>query len=250
VIDADVVVGDDCRIGPHVHLTGHTTIGRGTHIHTGAVIGDEPQDLGFKGERSYTRIGEACQIREYVTIHRGSAPESCTLVGDRVMIMAYSHVGHNCSLASAVIIANATQLGGFVEIGERAFLSGIVGVHQFVRIGRVAMIGAMNRVMQDVPPFSLVQDGCVQGANVIGLRRAGIPAPTRTAIEAAIKLLLLSGLNRPNALARIQERFGHLAEIEEMSRFVAGTKRGILRGRGRKPAETEPTTAETSSDDA
>lgn len=231
VIGADVVVGDDCRIGPHVFITGHTRLGSGTVVHTGAVLGDEPQDLHYEGGRSFLEIGTNCVIREYVTVHRGTETDSKTVVGNNVMLMALAHVGHNCTIGNNVVVANVSALGGHVHIEDRAFVSASVGVHQFVRIGTMAMVGGFNRVTQDVPPYCLLQDAVVHGPNTVGLRRAGIAADTRTAIKNAIKLLYFSGLNRMNAVEKIRDEFGGIPEVDHLVDFIESTKRGLMSGR-------------------
>ena len=185
VIDGEVTVGDGVRIGPHVHLTGCTTIGAGTKIHTGAVIGDEPQDLHNTGEGCTTVIGKACIIREYVTVHRGAMPGTSTVVGDGVLLMAFSHLGHNCVLGNNSIIANATLLAGHVEVGEKAFISGACVVHQFCRIGPFAIVGGKSGIGQDVPPYCMYQFGGVAGPNAIGLRRNGFDTTARAQIRKA-----------------------------------------------------------------
>jgi len=232
VIDANVVLGDGCRIGPHVYLTGHTRIGAGTVIHAGAVIGDVPQDLHFDGSVSHTAIGSHCILREHVTVHRGAGAGTTTVIGDQVMLMAGTHVAHNCRIGNHVIVANASLLGGHVEVQDRAFLSGLVAVHQFVRIGTLAMVGGMNRLTQDIPPYCLFQEQSVQGVNVVGLRRAGCPPATRSTLRRAVKIFFFAGLNRPSAVRRIREECEAFPEIEEFLRFVEGAKRGITRGRG------------------
>ncbi len=229
VIDEHVQLGDSCRVGPHVHLTGHTTIGAGTKIHAGAVIGDEPQDLGYDGSRTYLNVGENCTLREYVTIHRGSDAESATTVGDNVMLMAFCHLGHNCHIGNNVVIANTSTLAGHVEIEDRAFISAAVLIHQFVRIGTMAMISGGDRVVQDIPPFCMFHKH-LRGPNTIGLRRAGIDAAGRTAIRAAIKAYFFSGLKRSNALQQIVEEHGDVPEVARFVTFIEGTKRGIASG--------------------
>ena len=238
VIDENVVIGEACRIGPHVHITGHTTIGSDTVIHAGAVIGDEPQDVHYDGSVTYTEIGKKCHIREYVTVHRGTAAGSKTILGDNVMLMAYSHVGHNCRLANNVILANASHLGGHVQIEERAFLSAGVLLHQFCRVGTLAMIGGVNRVVQDVPPYCLLQDGVIQGVNIIGLRRAGFSSEARKAIQRAAKIYFFMGLNRPNALTQIRQELHDVPEIETFATFIENTTRGIVDGRTAKNGKT------------
>ena len=237
VIDDHVEVGDNCRLGPHVHLSGWTKIGEGTHVHTGAVIGDEPQDLHFTGAESYTVIGSGCMIREYVTVHRGAKPGSVTEVGDNVMLMAMAHLGHNCRIGAGAILANNTVLAGHVEVGERAFLSGRVMVHQFCRIGSLAIISGGALIYQDVPPFCMFRTGCVRTANVVGMRRAGIDAASRLAVRQAIKLAFYEKMTRPVIIARLEELFGdRIPAVVTFRKFFEATKRGIAPG----PASWRP----------
>lgn len=238
VIEDEVQVGDGCAIGPHVHVSGHTRIGEGTRIHAGAVIGDRPQDLHYGGEVAYTDIGANCTIREYVTIHRGTAEGSRTVVGDHVLLMAFVHLGHNCQISDHVVIANGTMLAGHVHVGTRAFVSAGVMVHQFVRIGRLAMIGGGNGIGQDVPPFCMLQYDQIQGPNVVGLRRAGFDDKTRLAIRGAIKTYFFNGLNRVNALEEIRATGPLCPEVEEFVQFVEGTRRGICPGHMSKARKT------------
>ncbi|HPY90099.1 MAG TPA: acyl-ACP--UDP-N-acetylglucosamine O-acyltransferase [Lentisphaeria bacterium] len=245
IIDENVIVGDGCKIGPHVHLTGHTTIGANTKIHAGAVIGDAPQDLHYNNEISYTDIGEDCVLREYVTIHRGTEEGSRTTVGKGVLMMAFSHLGHNCVIGDHVVIANASLLAGRVEVGPRAFISAGVMIHQFVRVGRLAMIGGGNGIGQDIPPFCMLQHEQIQGPNVVGLRRAGLSENARAAVRQAIKLYFLFGLSRMGAIERIRAEVPSCPEVEEFIDFVLKTKRGISPGRRLKTsAETTEATSE------
>jgi UDP-N-acetylglucosamine acyltransferase len=172
VIESGVSIGDGTSVGPHCHILGATRIGRDNRIHAGAVIGDLPQDLHFKGEPSYTRIGDHNVIREYVTIHRGTDPESETTVASGVMLMAASHVAHNCTVEDGAILANGALLAGHVRVGAFAFVSGHVVVHQFCRIGRVAMVSGGSRITLDVPPFMTASgNSVVVGVNAVGIRR-------------------------------------------------------------------------------
>lgn len=239
VIGPNVKIGDNCVIGPHVNLSGRTTIGRGTKIHVGANIGDEPQDLHYEGADSCTDIGEDCIIREYVTVHRGVEEDSHTRVGNRVMLMAFSHLGHNCQLADDVVVANASLLAGRVEVGAHAFISAQVMVHQFCHIGTYAMIGGGNAIGQDVPPYSLVQFAVVRGLNAIGVRRAGFSAETRQAIQAAIHATCFEGLARPNAIAKIRAELPQLPEIVAFADFLEKSTRGITPGLGTKHNSNE-----------
>ena len=231
VIDENVVVGDNCVIGPHVYLTGHTTLGEGTKVHNGAVVGDAPQDLHYQGETTYVDIGRNCVIREYVTIHRGTDPGTRTVIGDNVMLMAFSHVGHNCQIANNVVVANATLLAGHVQVGERAFISANCMVHQFVRIGRLAMVGGGNAMNQDLPPFCLLQKDEVLGTNIVGLRRAGLSDTARNALHQAVKTYFFYNLPRMNAIEKIRNEVEPCPEIQEFIDFVMETKRGIVPGR-------------------
>ncbi|MBP5638148.1 MAG: acyl-ACP--UDP-N-acetylglucosamine O-acyltransferase [Victivallales bacterium] len=239
VIDNDVVIGDNCSIGPHAHITGHTTIGDNTVIHAGANIGDAPQDLSYRGQLSYTEIGKDCIIREYVTVHRGAEEGSKTVIGDHVMLMAFSHVGHDTIIARDVVVANATLLAGHVTVGEHAFISANVMIHQFVRIGRLAMVGGGNAITQDVPPFCLLQWDQIQGPNIVGLRRSGMDETTRNTLRAAIKTYFFDGLARQNAVAKIQENLQVLPEVQEVIDFIMSTQRGIIPGRDTKPHHRE-----------
>ena len=238
ILEGPVELGDGCVIGPHCHLLGHTRLGAGCRVHVGAVIGDRPQDHSFRGDRSYTVIGEHTTIREYATIHRGAIPESTTSIGSHCMLMAFTHVGHNCQLGDAVVLANMTQLAGHVQIESRAFLSGFVLVHQFVRLGAGVMITAAARLGQDVPPYCLVGvEAAVYGPNTIGLRRAGFSPELRRAIRESLKLLYFSGLKRPDALAQIEAKHGKLPEVAHLVAFVRSSKRGIIPGNAKFAAE-------------
>lgn len=234
VIGPNVIIGDDCVIGPHVVLSGNTTIGRGTKIFTGANLGDEPQDLHFTGANSFTDIGEDCIIREYVTIHRGVEEGSRTVVGNHVMLMAFSHLGHNCQIADEVVVANATLLAGRVEVGYHAFVSGGCMVHQFCRIGALAMIGGGNRLTQDVPPFCMLQEETIQGINAVGVRRAGWSHEAIDAIRDCIRITCFEGLSRPNAIEAIRATVPQTPEVQQFIQFLDATKRGITAGRGVK----------------
>jgi UDP-N-acetylglucosamine acyltransferase len=231
VIEEHAEVGDGCIIGSHVSIVGHTTVGEGCHIHTGAVIGGEPQDLGYKGEVSTVKIGKRCTFREYVTIHRGTKPGTVTEVGDECFLMAMVHLAHNVKLGSRVIIANGTMLGGHVEVADRAFISGAVTVHQFVKIGRVAMVGGAAGLSKDVPPFCLVQSmgrNIVAGLNVVGMRRAGLTPADRKDIKEAFKVLYQSGRNVSQAVALLKTNFP-TGPAAEFAAFVEQAHRGICR---------------------
>lgn len=229
VIAGDVRIAEGCRIGPHVTLHAGTEIGEGCDVHAGAVIGDVPQDLGFKPCESGVRIGRGCVLREGVTVHRGTQPESVTEVGEGCYLMGFSHYAHNCRLGRRVIVANGALLAGYVQVGDRAFISGNCLVHQFVRIGKLVMMGGGSAVSKDVPPYSLVgalhlNEVC--GLNVVGMRRAGLSAEERRKVKTAMAIVYHSGLNARQAAARLHEEndAGPAAEIAE---FISGSERGI-----------------------
>jgi len=228
-IDRDTQIGDGCVIGPHSVILRYASLGRNCRVHACAVLGDLPQDLAFKDEPSYVKVGASCVFREGVTIHRGTKPGTSTVVGDSCFLMANSHLGHNVQLGNGVIIANGALLAGYVEVGERAFISGNAVIHQFVRIGRLAMLSGCSGIGKDVPPFCTTVGVCrnrISGLNVVGLRRAGIGPEERQAIRSTIKILYRSGLNVSQALARIKKEFTQPA-VQEICAFIEASKRGI-----------------------
>jgi UDP-N-acetylglucosamine acyltransferase len=231
VIQRDTRIEDGCVIGPHAVIYRHTSLGPGCQVHAHAVLGDVPQDLAFKENVSYVRIGARCTLREGVTIHRGTKPETATVVGDDCFLMANSHLGHNVQLGNGVIMANGVLLAGYVTVGDRAFLSGNVVVHQFGRIGRLAMVSGGAALSKDVPPFCTVPSvsrNRIVGMNVVGMRRAQMGPADRKAVKAAFQILFRSGLNTSAAVARIQAEFAS-GPGRELGDFVAASKRGICR---------------------
>ena len=176
VIGPQVSLGPDCSIGPHVVLDGRVRMGRGNRIFPGACIGLEPQDLKYTGDPTEVVIGDDNTIREYVTINRATTDSQQTRIGDGNLLMAYSHLGHNCALGDRIVIANGVAVAGHVVIGDRAVIGGVLGIHQFVQIGTLAMVGGMSRIERDVPPFTLVEGhpSRVRALNTIGLRRSGL----------------------------------------------------------------------------
>lgn len=231
VIDSDVTVGDGAVIGPHAVIHRYTTLGANCRVHAHAVLGGIPQDTAFKEFPSYVRIGAGTLIREHVTIHRGTKPETATEVGEGCFLMVNSHLGHNVKLGNQVIIVNAALLAGYVEVGDRAFVSGNVVLHQFVRVGRLAMLSGLSGISKDVPPFCTtagLMPNSVGGLNVVGMRRAGIAAPERLQIKRAFDLVYRSGLNVSQAVERIRaEGLGGAAA--EFGAFAESSKRGICR---------------------
>lgn len=230
VIAGDVSIGDDTIIGPHAVLHPFTTLGRGCSVHAHAVLGDLPQDLAFKPEnRSFVKIGDGVTIREHVTIHRGTKPDTVTEVGDGCFLMAGAHLAHNVRLGRRVLMANNALLAGYVEVGDGAFISGGAVVHQFTRIGRLALLSGLSGIGKDVPPFCIchgVTRNEVAGLNVVGLRRAGIDATARKQIKRAFDLLYRSGLNFRAVPAAIRGEFNEGPALE-IAAFVEASKRGV-----------------------
>jgi UDP-N-acetylglucosamine acyltransferase len=229
VIGAQTVIGERTVIQSHVVIEGEVTIGAGNFIGHGAIIGAPPQDLSFAPERkTKIEVGNDNVIREYCTIHRGSAEGSATKIGDKNFLMAGAHVGHNCEIGNNVIIANNCLLGGHVRIDDGAFLGGGSTFHQYMRVGRLVMVQGSSAFGKDLPPFVVAAErNSVFGVNVVGLRRAGFSAKDRDEIKNAFKLLYTSGLNVSQALEKAATtKFG--APAQEFFEFVAqAKKRGI-----------------------
>lgn len=231
-VAATARLGDGCILAPHSAVMDHTTLGARCTLHTGAVIGDAPQDLSFNGEPSYVVTGDDCIFREGVTIHRGTKPGTTTRIGNRVFMMANSHAAHNCEVADHVIMANGVLLGGYVTVGERAFLGGGAAVHQFCRVGRLAMVGALCFLSKDLPPFCVSvpsQNSLVYGLNTIGLRRNGLDAAQRAQIKKAFHTLYRSGLNTTQARDRLRTEADSNPFAAEFADFIAVAKRGLCR---------------------
>jgi UDP-N-acetylglucosamine acyltransferase len=230
VIESDTVIGAGCLLEPYVYVKRWTTMGENNEISAGTVLGTDPLDKGFTGERSYLRIGSGNKIREHYTISRGTRPESATEIGDRNYIMTSGHIAHNCKVASDVVIASCALLAGYVEVEDQAFISGGVGVHQFSKIGRLAMIGGNTRVNRDVPPFFLYAGLYVapKGLNLVGLRRAGYEASDLSKLKKAYRLLYRSGLVLEEALETITREVP-TPETLHLVDFIRRSERGICR---------------------
>src|SRR5690242_2364818 len=205
VIESDVVIGAGCMLEPYVYVKRWTTLGEANEISAGTVLGTDPLDRGFGGERSYLRIGSRNKIREHYTVSRGTAPESVTEIGDENYIMTSGHIAHNCRLGNRIVVASCALLAGYVEVEDQAFISGGVVVHQFSKIGRLAMIGGNTRINSDTPPFFMYAGYNVEakGLNVVGLKRAGYKASDVATLKKAYQILYRSGLKLEEALRRI-----------------------------------------------
>jgi UDP-N-acetylglucosamine acyltransferase len=229
VIGPNVRIGEGTSIGAHAVIDGVTTIGANCRIYAGTTIGLEPQDLRYKDESTGVIVGDRVTLREYVTIHRATG-EGNTVIGDDCFFMVYCHVAHNCKVGSGVIMANSTGLAGHVQVSDRAVISALCAIHQFVRVGRCCMVGGMTGTRVDLPPFTLCdgRPANLRGLNVVGLRRNKIAAPVRQAIKQAYKLIYYSGLNTSQALSRIEQELEPLAEVKEIVEFYRSSKRGVV----------------------
>lgn len=230
VIESDVTIGADCLLEPYVYVKRWTTLGDRNEISAGTVLGTDPLDKAFTGERSYLRIGNGNKIREHYTISRGTEPESETVIGDNNYIMTSGHIAHNCRVGNDNVIASCALVAGYVEIEDRAFISGGVVIHQFSKIGRLAMIGGNTRVNADVPPYFLYSEFHIEpvGLNLVGLKRAGFTEAEIAPLKTAFRLLYKSGLKLEEALRRIEtevptEHTLHLVQ------FIRSSRRGIAR---------------------
>jgi len=230
VIEQDVVIGAGSRLEPYVYVKRWTTLGERNEISAGTVLGTDPLDKNFSGARSYLKIGNGNKIREHQTVSRGTAPESETLIGDENYVMTSGHIAHNCRIGSRIVIASCTLVAGYVEVEDQAFISGGVGIHQFSRIGRLAMVGGSVRVNQDVPPYFLYGGlyATPKGLNLVGLRRAGFAHEQIRALKTAYRILHKSGLKLKDALARIESEVP-TEETHHLVSFIRASKRGVSR---------------------
>ncbi|GDY20642.1 acyl-[acyl-carrier-protein]--UDP-N-acetylglucosamine O-acyltransferase [Verrucomicrobiota bacterium] len=227
VIDAAVTVGADCRVGPQVHLTGHTTIGAGNQFHTGCVIGDAPQDLKYHGEPTRLRIGSGNVFREHVSVHRSNKLAEDTVIGSHNFLMAHSHVGHNSVLGNHVILANGALLGGHVTVQDRAFISGNCLVHQFVRVGTLALMQGGSAISKDLPPYTIARgDNGICGLNTVGLRRAGFTSEQRLELRRLYHALFRSGHSLKTAMGLAELEFTSETSQSVLT-FVKESKRGV-----------------------
>ena len=230
IIEGAARIGARTRLLPHAVVTGGATIGEDNEIHYGAVLGHVPQDLAFAREESFLRIGDRNVFREHAEVHRGTKPGSETSIGDGNYFMSRSHVAHNCTIGNDTIVASGALLSGYVELGDRAFVSGNCVVHQFVRIGRLALLRGLSRTSRDVPPFCIM-DGThtVRAVNVIGLRRAGCSPQSIRALRDAFRVLFLRPRNLKLALAELEG--GTLStEVRELVAFIRASTRGVCFG--------------------
>lgn len=229
VIGENVTLGPDCQLHSHVVIDGHTTLGARNEIFPFASIGLNSQDLKWSGGTTHTRIGDDNTFREYVTIHSATSDGNSTVVGSNNHILAYCHIAHDVVLGNHVVMSNVGTLAGHVIVEDHAIIGGLAAVHQFCRIGRMAIIGGCSKVVQDVPPFMLADGNPAETrtVNKVGLERNGVSAEAQAALRQAYKLLFREGLTIPNALARIESEIPSLPEIQHLTQFVRTSSRGI-----------------------
>ena len=231
VIGPDVTLGDGTRVGSHALVTGWTSVGRDCVLHHGAVLGTPPQDLKYAGEPSYLEVGDHTVCREYMTANLATEPGYTTRIGSHCLLMAYSHIAHNCQIGDRVVIANAVQLAGYVVVDDWAIVGGSTVVHQFTRIGRHCMIGGGSRIPQDVAPFVKTAGSPPRnaGINSVGLERRGIARESREALDRAYRLFFRSGLTVGRAVDEIRAQLPGVAEVEHFARFCETSVRGVTR---------------------
>jgi len=230
VIGPRVTVGERCSIAAHAVIERNTRVAEGVKIGYGTIIGNDPQDLKYKGEETWVEIGSGTIIREYCTINRGSTATGRTTVGARCFLMTYVHIAHDCVIGNDVIMANGVQMAGHVTVDDRAIISGLVPIHQFVRIGTYAFVGGASRVNQDVPPYTKAAGNPVHlyGLNSVGLQRAGFSPEVKLAVKRAYRLVFNSDLTVSQGIARARVELPQIAEVETFLRFIEASQRGVM----------------------
>lgn len=233
VIGANVQIYAGTTIGAHVTIDKYTTIGPDCTIFQHAAIGAVPQDLKYKGEKTFLRIGRGTTIREFVTIHRGTGPGGgMTEIGEENFLMAYVHIAHDCFTGRGVILANAASLGGHIKLGNYATLGAFVAIHQFVRIGDYAFVGAVTAVPKDIPPYMLASGSPrakLHGLNVVGLKRRGFQMENVLSLKRAYRILFRLGLTLNEAIERVNAEVDQVPEVTNLVEFIKSSERGITR---------------------
>jgi UDP-N-acetylglucosamine acyltransferase len=229
ILGPGVTVGAGTTIGPHVLIERDTTVGRNCRISYGAVLGTDPQDLKYKGEETVLEVGDRTVIREYATLNRGTAASGCTVVGSDCLLMAYTHVAHDCEIGNHVVLSNAVNMAGHVIIEDWAVVGGLSPIHQFVRIGAHAFIGGASRVAQDVPPYVRMAGSPpkLYGLNSVGINRRGFSEEVCRALKSAYQILFQSGLNVTQGLERAEDEVEQLPEVRHLLTFIRSSERGI-----------------------
>ena len=231
ILAANVSLGENCWLQNHVTLSGPLQAGRGNKFYAYCSIGQQTQDLKYRGEPTWLEIGDDNTFREFVTINRSTAGSGKTRVGSGGNFLAYSHIGHDCTVGDAVVFSNNGTLAGQVQVGDHAVIGGLTAVHQFCRVGRFAITGGCSKIVQDVPPF-MIADGNpaeVRGINQVGLERAGFPPEKIKPVKEAFRLIYRGKLNTAQALEALREKLGQSEEVQAIIRFIEESERGIIR---------------------
>jgi len=231
IIGNGVKIGKSTTIGANVVIEGCTTIGENCRIFTGACVGTIPQDLKYKATKTFLKIGDNNIIREYVTLNPGTSKGGVTYIGSGNLLMAYSHVAHDCKIGNGCIIANSGTLAGHVTVEDKVIIGGLTGIHQFVRLGKMSIIGGCSKVVQDIPPFSTCdgRPARVYGVNLIGLKRSHISKEVRSNLKKSFKFLFYSSLSLKNATDKVENTVERFEEIDYLLDFVKNSKRGVCR---------------------
>lgn len=231
VIGPHVRIGDGVRIMAHATIDGRTSLGANCTVFPFACLGTQTQDLKYRGAKSFVRIGERTTVREYVTINSGTQEDEVTGVGDGCLLMAYVHVAHGCTVGNGVILANGVQLAGHVVVEDMAVAGGLTGIHQFVRVGKLSILGGGSLLRQDAPPFMMVvgNPARVPGLNAVGLKRRGFSPEVRRLLKQAYRILYRENLSTRQALERIRAQLPLCPEVEYLTSFVSESSRGIVK---------------------
>ena len=234
VIEASVKIGNGCSIGPMVHIGPNVEIGDNCRVFTGAAIGNPPQDLKYRGEISFVKIGKNNTIREFVTINSATGENQSTIIGDNNLLMAYVHVAHNCIIGNNCIIANAATIAGHVIIEDYAIIGGLVGIHQFSRIGKHSITGGCSKITKDIVPF-IMADGHParpHGINIVGLKRRNFASEVIAALEEAYRIIFRKNLTLQGSIDEIKlSKLIEFPEVCDLIKFVESSERGISRER-------------------
>jgi UDP-N-acetylglucosamine acyltransferase len=239
VIEGPVRIGPGCVLRPHVHLCGPLSMGRDNSVYTGAVLGERPQHLHYKDEPTRLEIGDGNVFREHVTVHRGTSHSWTTVIGNHNFLMANCHVAHDCRIGNRCILANGALVAGHCVVEDNAFLSGNCAIHQFARVGRLALLSGCSISAKDIPPFATQQGiNCITGVNVVGMHRAGMTHEQIDAIRRAYHIMFYEGKTLPVAMAEIEQELGRVDAVVELLTFIRRSTRGICstRERGREAA--------------
>ncbi len=231
VVEAGVSLGENCWLQHHATLCGPLNAGGGNRFYAYCSIGQQTQDLKYRGEPTYLDIGDDNTFREFVTINRSTSGSGKTRVGSRGNFLAYAHIGHDCTVGDAVVFSNNGTLAGHVQVGDHAVIGGLTAVHQFCRIGRFAITGGCSKIVQDVPPF-MIADGNpaeIRGINQVGLERAGFPPEKIKPIKEAFRLIYRGKMNTAQAVAALRGNLGGSAEVQSIVQFIEESERGIIR---------------------